>query len=173
MVIKKATLQNIDELEALYNTLNDFLASTRNYPGWIKHIYPVRETAVQGIEEGSLFVAMENNIIVGSIILNHEPEEAYHPVKWLVDTDYENILVVRTLVVHPEYMKQQVGSNLMTFARKYALGNGIKSIRLDVSVNNKPAIELYRKMGYDYIATVDLGLPYKHLKWFELYELLL
>lgn len=172
MKIIKATPEHLDELEELYNELNDYFSSTVNYPGWIKHIYPIRETAENALAEGSLFVAIENESIAGSIILNHEPEDAYHQVEWLTETDYKNILVIRTLVVHPKFLHKGVGSRLMEFARQFASENGIESIRLDVSVNNKPAINLYKKAGYQYIGTVDLGLPYEHLKWFELYELI-
>lgn len=172
-MIRKSTTNDIDELEALYNDLNDHLANTVNYPGWIKHIYPVRETAIQGIEEGSLFVSVINKKIAGSVILNHTPEEAYKGVNWLIKADYKDILVVRTLVVHPDFMNQGIAHNLMSFAKEYGISQKIKSIRLDVSVNNSVAIFLYEKLGYKYIDTVDLGLEYEHLKWFKLYELLI
>ncbi|GEM_PF-148486 len=171
--IEKGTLYNIDELEKLYDDLNDYLEATVNYPGWIKGIYPVRETAVEAIKEDSLYVIKKKNQIAGSIILNHTPEAAYDQAKWGIDVDYSCILVVRTLVVHPDFLKQGIASQLMSFAKEYALTHHIKAIRLDVSINNTAAIRLYEKQGYKYIDTVDLGLNYPHLKWFKLYELIL
>ncbi|SHE59021.1 GNAT family N-acetyltransferase [Dysgonomonas macrotermitis] len=173
MVINKGKIADIDSLEALYNDLNDHFAITTNYPGWIKHIYPIRETAIEGINEGTLFVATEDEIIAGSIILNHTPEEAYNQVNWLIDADYKDVLVIHTLVVHPSFFRKNIAHSLMEFAKQYAMEHSIKSVRLDVSINNKPAIALYEKMGYQYIGTVDLGLPYEHLKWFRLYELVI
>lgn len=173
MIIRKGKNTDIDELKNLYDELNDYLEATINYPGWIKHIYPVRETAMKGINDGTLFVLQINDTIAGSIILNNEPEEAYNQAKWKVDTDYKEILIVRTLVVHPDFMDQGIASRLMDFSKEYAYEQKIKSIRLDVSVNNTAAIKLYEKHGYEYIGTVDLGLDYEHLKWFRLYELLL
>ena len=41
--IEPGTSADIDELEKLYDELNDYLAATTNYPGWIKGVYPVRE----------------------------------------------------------------------------------------------------------------------------------
>ena len=35
-IIEPGTSADIDELEKLYNELNDYLAATTNYPGWIK-----------------------------------------------------------------------------------------------------------------------------------------
>ena len=173
MIIRKGENTDIDELENLYDELNDYLEATINYPGWIKHIYPVRETAMKGINDGTLFVLQINDTIAGSIILNNEPEEAYNQVKWKIDTDYKEILIVRTLVDHPDFMNQGIASRLMDFSKEYASEQKIKSIRLDVSVNNTAAIKLYEKHGYEYIETVDLGLDYEHLKWFRLYEYIL
>ena len=172
-VIEKGTIKDIDVLESLYNELNDYLESGTNYPGWAKGIYPIRETAASGIADNSLFVLRINNEIAGSVILNHEPEAAYYQVEWDVETDYRDILVVRTLVVHPKYMKHGVGRKLMDFAKDYGCEEGMKAIRLDVSIHNTPAIELYERCGYKYIGTVDLGLNIPHLIWFKLFELAL
>lgn len=48
-IIESGSLTDIDELEKLYDELNDHLSATTNYPGWIKGIYPVRENAVAGV----------------------------------------------------------------------------------------------------------------------------
>ncbi|MDL2215383.1 GNAT family N-acetyltransferase [Dysgonomonas sp. OttesenSCG-928-M03] len=90
-----------------------------------------------------------------------------------METDYENIIVIHTFVVHPKFMKAGVGSALMNFARSHSVMTRMKTIRLDVSIDNIPAIALYEKQGYQYVGTVDLGLNYPHLKWFKLYELIL
>lgn len=169
--IEYGTEEDIDELERLYDDLNDYLEASVNYPGWIKGIYPVRENAVNGVKNNNLFVLRINNKIAGSVILSHEPEKAYSQVTWEINTDYDNIFVIHTLVVHPEYLKRGVGQKLMDFAESYGKEQGMKAVRLDVSVNNTPAIALYEKSRYKYIGTVDLGLNYEHLKWFKLYEL--
>lgn len=171
--IEKGIHADLDELAVLYDQLNDSLETGTNYPGWIKGIYPVRETAAQGVSEGSLYVLRINGIIAGSIILNHEPEKAYEQVEWGITTDYVNVLVVRTLVVHPHFMRMGVASILMDFARKLGIEQNMKAIRLDVSIDNAPAITLYEKLGYQYVGTVDLGLGYPHLIWFRLYEMIL
>lgn len=168
--IEKGTAKDIDELELLYDGLNDYLEATVNYPGWIKGIYPVRDNAVKGVEEDNLFVLRTGGKIAGSIILSHEPEKAYDQVQWGIDTEYTDILVIHTLVVHPSYMKQGVGSALLRFAEQYGIQQEMKAIRLDVSIHNAPAIAAYERHGYRYVGSVDLGLNYPHLVWFRLYE---
>ena len=50
------TTINIDELENLYNSINAYFELRTNYPGWAKGLYPIRETAVNGIRNYCLFV---------------------------------------------------------------------------------------------------------------------
>jgi len=169
-VIELGSEKDIDELENLYNILNDYLAEGVNYPGWMKGIYPIRQDAVNGVKNGTLYVAKHNGKIIGSIILNHEPESAYYKVKWKIESDYCDIFVIHTFIIHPEYMKLGIGKALMDFAVEYSLQSNIKSIRLDVYENNIPAINLYEKCGFQYINTVDLGLGNYGLNSFKLYE---
>lgn len=170
LIIESASSADIDELERLYDKLNDHLSATINFPGWIKGIYPVRENAVDGIKEKSLFIARRDGKIAGSIILSHQPEEAYKQIVWNVDADYSRILVIRTFVVHPSFLKMGVGRALMDHSIQLAKNSGIKSIRLDVYEKNYPAICLYEKYGFKYTGTVDLGFGHYGLDRFRLYE---
>ncbi|MFV0581825.1 MAG: GNAT family N-acetyltransferase [Parabacteroides gordonii] len=169
-VIESGTTADIDELEKLYDDLNDYLSATTNYPGWIKGIYPIREDAVAGIENNTLFVVRHDGKIAGSIILDHHPDEAYNNVRWKIEADYSRIFVIRTFVVHPSFLKMGIGRALIDYSFKLAQQSGIKSIRLDVCENNLPAISLYEKCGFEYIDTVDLGFGNYGLDWFKLYE---
>lgn len=168
--VKMASEDDIDELEKLYDNLNDYLELNINYSGWKKGIYPIRETAKAGIEDRSLFIIRKNNEIAGSVILNHNQDLAYFHADWNVNVDDDKVMVVHTLAVNPKYMRQGISRSLMEFTRKYSLSLGMKAIRLDVSVENTPAIELYESLGYTYIDTVDLGLKDLDRVWFRLYE---
>jgi len=174
MLISSATTDDIDELEKLYNELCDFLQNGTNYPGYLKGIYPTKETAEWGLKEGGLFVLKIDGDIAGSVILNNSDiNKAYSQVQWGVDADDSEIVIIYTLVVHPAYMNRGVAMKLMDFAKEYAVRQNAKAIRLDVAVQNAPAIELYEKCGYKYTGTVDLETGYDHLIWFRLYELVL
>lgn len=170
IVIEQGTLYDVDQLAQLYDDLNDFLERTVNYPGWIKGVYPTREDAQKGIAGNTLYVAKIADEIVGSVILNHTPEPAYHGVDWLVDAEYSNVFVVHTFVVHPAYLKNGVGKAIMDFAISHCTDQQAKAIRLDVYEKNVPAISLYKKYGFQYIDTVDLGLGKYGLHYFHLYE---
>ena len=72
-VIESGTTADIDELEKLYDDLNDYLSATTNYPGWIKGINPIHEDAVVGIDNNTLFVVRYDGKIAGSIIIPMKP----------------------------------------------------------------------------------------------------
>lgn len=170
---QKATKLEVLPIAQLYDDLNDYLEAHTNYPNWKKGVYPTCDTAQTAFEQGTLFTFKQGDAIVASVILNHLPEEAYHTANWGIELSYEDIFVIHTFVVHPQYLHCGVGIRLMDAIYEHALAQGIKAIRLDVSIHNQPAIALYQKSGYCYIDTVDLGLDIIELRWFKLYQLLL
>jgi len=173
MIIEQATLADIDEVATLYDAVIDHLNGGVNYPGWQKGLYPTRATAETAAANGTLFVAREDGAIIGSVVLSHRPEEAYDEARWGIDASYDDIIVIHTLCVRPNTLKQGIARRLMEFARQHASEHTMKSIRLDVFEGNAPAIALYEKCGYRCVGTVDLRLNFPGLKWYRLYELIL
>lgn len=171
--IEIAAAADIDEMERLYDSLNEYLEQHVNYPGWRKGIYPAREDAEKGIKEKNLYVLRNERQIMGSIILSHEPEAAYEKADWHVDLDYKDIFVIHTFAVHPLYLGNGAGKRLMEFALEQSRAEKIKALRLDVYEKNTPAISLYKQYGFRYIDTVDLGYGEFGLDNFELYQKLL
>ena len=173
IMIETGKKSDIEEIAQLYDDLNDSLASGINYPGWRKGVYPTRQDAIEGIANESLYVVKQFGEIVASVILCHDPEPAYHKVKWGIDVPYSDVFVIRTFAVHPAYQNNGIGRSVMEFIVQQSIAEHIKSIRLDVYENNLPAIRLYEKSGFRYIDTVDLGLGCYGLNYFKLYEKLL
>lgn len=169
-IIEQGNHNDLDEIEKLYNDVCETLDKGINYPGWKKGIYPVREDAEEGLNNHELFVVRRNNKIIASIILNHESEKGYESVKWQCDVDNKFVLIIHTLVVHPNFAKMGVGAQLLNYAEDFGKENNIRAIRLDVYEKNLPAIKLYERSGYQYASTVDLGYSDYGLDWFKLYE---
>lgn len=168
--IEQGRLKDIDEISALYDTVTEYLESHTNYPGWKKGIYPTRIDGEQGIEAGTLYAAWVDGKIAGSVILNQHQEKGYDSVTWKTEAEPDEVMVIHTLLVHPNHLKAGIGKAFLEFAEKKAGEEGKKTIRLDVYENNGPAIRLYERMGYEYIGTADLGYREFGLNWFKLYE---
>ena len=173
MKIRKGTSKDIHSLENLYNALNDYLSQHTNYPGWMRDVYPVRRNAEDGINENALFVVEKNGQIIGTFILRQCPEPEYDSVDWKTSLTYNEIFVIYTLAVHPDYLGAHIGDYIMDEVVSLAKEAKMKAVRLDVYEKNTPAIKLYEKHGFTYIDTVDLGYAEYGLDWFRLYQLLL
>lgn len=171
--ISKGTPEDITQLSQLYDELNDYLESHVNYPGWKKGSYPAREDAVSGIQENCLYIAREEEKIAGTFILRHRPEEAYQLVDWQNELKYQEIFVLYTFAVHPKFLHQGIGKQMLEFIIEEAARSKMKAIRLDVYEKNTPAIRLYESLGFQYIDTVDLGYSEYGLNWFQLYQKLI
>lgn len=171
--IRKGTTEDLDALERLYDEVHDSLESGVNFPGWKRGSYPIREDAEKGILSGCLYVAEKAGESIGTIILNHEQEEAYRQAEWRLDADDKDVLVIHTFAVHPRFQGAGLGALLLGFSEQQGKREGMKSIRLDVYEKNAPANALYKKCGFQCIGKVDLGLRDYGLDWFNLYEKIL
>ncbi len=55
---------------------------------------------------------------------------------------------ILTIDILPEYRRMGIGKILMKEAEKRMRENSVIKVFLEVAVNNKPAIEFYKKLGY-------------------------
>ena len=170
MKFVKADFTDIEEISKLYDDVCDYLCTHENYPGWKKGVYPTKDDAESGIKEGTLYIAKENQKIVGTVILRHKPEAGYKNVAWASESNYEKIYVIYTLAVHPNSIRLGIGKKLLNYAEEIARKEGCISLRLDVAKGNIPAENLYKKCGYQYVGTTSLGYEAYGLPWFNLYE---
>lgn len=171
--IRKASPEDVEAVGEFYEAVCGYLQAHVNYPGWRKGIYPSRETAAEAVAEGSLYVALKERTIVGSMILRHRPETGYDTVRWKRELPYDRVLVIVTFAVHPDYSGQGIGGRMIDCAEELAGRQGIQSLRLDVAENNIPAARLYEKHGFEYLGNIDMGLEEIGLKWFMVYEKLM
>lgn len=65
--------------------------------------------------------------------------------------DYEGLRTMRCggLCVNPDYRRQQVGHELYQRHRQEAIDNRCQQLFLEVIAGNEPAINFYRKLGYE------------------------
>ena len=58
---------------------------------------------------------------------------------------YSHILL---LFVHPQHRRRGIGTSLINVAETWARGKGNRQIGIQVFAGNRPALQLYRKMGF-------------------------
>ena len=82
MKIRKAKTADLDQIERIYDHIHDFEESGVVTIGWIRDVYPIRETAEKALERDDLFVGEDNSRIVATAIINRIQVPEYYDVKW-------------------------------------------------------------------------------------------
>lgn len=171
--VRQACENDLDEIEQLFNDLNDYLACHVNYPRWSKGVYPLREHAREAIAKGSFYVAVADGKIAGTASYETYQGDPYREVNWNTDFDVP-VFVIEKLAVHPEFFGCGVGKALLDYSCVIGRQQGKKAVRLDTFEENIPAARLFEKCGFSYCGTVDLGLEEIYgLKWYKVFEKLL
>ncbi len=87
---------------------------------------------------GRVWLALEEDSVAG-----------YAMSTWGFSTEQGGrFLLLDELFVLPEFRGRGVGAEMLAFVEREAVRDGAGAVRIEVSVENGPARELYRKAGY-------------------------
>lgn len=147
-IIRKATIDDVAAVADIYNKIHAQEAAGLVSIGWNPKVYPLRETAIKALNEGSLFVMVLDDEIKASAIINQEQPAAYSTVKWSFSASNDKVGVLHTLVVDPDFGKQGLGKIFVSFFETYCRDRGCEVVRLDTQVKNTRPFNMYPKLGY-------------------------
>ena len=142
--IRKAKTEDINYIEKIYNDILDM----PNKTGWVKGVYPTKETAQKALEDGELFVMESDGQIAAAAKINKKQEKEYALVNWQFEAADNEVMVLHTLVVSPSVKGKGCGTQFVDFYENYARENGCKVLRMYTNVNNSAARALYKKLGF-------------------------
>ncbi len=148
----------------------DGLAELPYGAGWKKDVYPAPVFLMDAIRGGELYIGLEEDRIIASMVLNHQCNEGYLEFQWPTEAEDTEVTVIHALGVHPSQAGRGYGRQLVQFAVDTARRDRQKVIRLDVLKGNLPAEKLYAAMGFRLLHT--LPMYYEDTGWtdYELYE---
>lgn len=160
-------------IKGFYNKLIDMMQDSEYLPGWEKGVYPSDEFLYDSISNHELYGVKENGAYIGVMVINHEWNDGYNNVKWMIEAPKDKVAVIHTLGVLPTHHGQGIAQFLVKEAINLSIQNEQKVVRLDVLETNTPAQKLYTKMGFKYIDTIEMF--YEDTGWvdFLLYEYVL
>jgi len=123
-MIRDAELLDIPRINELGNLL---------HPNF-DHLFKINEMLGDGVSK--VIVYLKDEKIVG----------------FLSATVLYETCDILSIVVDPEYRRQMIGSNLITYLIS-ELGEELKLITLEVATKNKEALALYDKFGFEIVNT--------------------
>ena len=170
-MIRKATVSDINSIEALYNELLTHEEQTKCWSNWQRGIYPTRAVAEKTVAAGTMYVLEEKGILCASMILNNLQGDYYKAIPWQFPAEPHEVLVIHTLCVSPSQYGKGHGSKMIYFAKETAKATNCKVIRMDTFSGNEPAKTLYQKHGFriaGYIDTLLEGLIAEELAMLEI-----
>ncbi|MEH7075415.1 GNAT family N-acetyltransferase [Neobacillus drentensis] len=137
-------LQELPEVNQFYTEVTSDLRR-KGIDQWDR-FYPNRFVMKKDLKNGTFFGMKEENHLIGAIVLDTNESKQYLKLQWEDHTGRP--LIIHRLAVHPCHQGKGIGKRLLNFAEEYALEKGNTSIRLDVYSQNRSAIGMYEKAGY-------------------------
>lgn len=153
-MIRKAALSDLDAISVIYDAIHDREEAGLAVIGWDRATYPTRATAESSIRAGDMFVLEEEGRVVAAAKINQKQEDAYLRAAWTHDVQDSAVMVLHTLVVHPEAAGRGIGKRFVAFYEAYAAGHGCPYLRMDTNERNAAARALYRRLGYIEVSIV-------------------
>lgn len=161
-MFRKADMKDLDRITEIYDEIHTEEESGRSVTGWIREIYPTKETAKDSILKGDMFVEVQDGRIVAAAKINQEQVPVYEDAAWQYEVPEERVMVLHTLVVSPKEKEKRYGTEFVYFYERYALEHGCVYLRMDTNVRNQSARALYKKLGYKEVSIVPCvfnGIP--------------
>ena len=148
MTFRKATVCDLDCIAKIYAEIHDEEEAGRATIGWVRSIYPTRQTAEESIHKGDMFVEEDDGRIVAAAKINREQVAEYANAAWSVDAPDDRVMVLHTLVVSPKESGRGLGTAFVRFYEDYARAHNCPFLRMDTNEKNRVARALYQRLGY-------------------------
>lgn len=147
--IRKAVLEDIPHIAAIYDHILTQEEQGRASIGWIRGVYPTEQTARASLEAGTLFVLERDGAVAAAAKLDQTQVPEYANAPWRhPDAPEDQVMVLHTLVVDPAFAGRGCGTQFVAFYEQYAREHGCPYLRMDTNAKNAAARRLYAGLGY-------------------------
>ena len=148
MIIRTALETDIAAIADIYEEIHAAEESGAGKTGWVRAVYPTRQTAEAALQRGDLFVAEDGGTVAGAAIINRQQVDVYHGAGWRFPAQDSEVMVLHTLVISPKASGKGRGEEFVHFYEEYARSQGCHVLRMDTNAINCRARTLYQRLGY-------------------------
>lgn len=147
-MIRLAESKDIDSVMCIYDAILQKEEEGALCVGWQRGVYPTRQTALNALARGDLYVLDDGGTIAAAAIINQAQVPAYDQCPWRFEPVEGGVLVLHTLVVHPAVAGRGHGRAFVAHYEAMAAKRGISCLRMDTNAKNLTARALYARLGY-------------------------
>jgi len=117
--------------------------------------YPSRDFWLQDIQIGRVWLATEDQQVLGAFLFQTTPDISYNKIdgSWLSNAPYATI---HRVCVSDSCKGQGVAGRMFAHAMDMARKQGFASVRIDTHAENRPMQRALEKTGFRFCGTVTL-----------------
>lgn len=150
MVLQRASLEDYDSIIAFYDDVIERTPEIEKHARWQHGKHPTADGIKSYVNEGCMYLYIEQDTIVGAMALTMYQGADYHAIGWSRQVQDDEVSVIHILAVSPDKQDTGIGSEMVREAINLAKAKGMKSIRLDALATNTPAHKIYERLGFVY-----------------------
>lgn len=168
-----AEKSDFDRIRSIYLEIINNTPNMKKYVKWEYGKHPNDDMLNKYIDDGDMYMFMENETILGVVALTFYQTEEYDSVDWKADASGNEIMVVHLLGVTPKEQGNGYARKIIEAALDEGRKRGAKVCRLDALSTNIPAQKLYEGIGFEYRETQEWYV--QNVGWIDfcLYEYML
>ena len=170
MIFQAASADRYEEILRLYEQVICQLEKDGICIYWDLDTYPSRAYFARAIEQGELYIALEEGVVVAAAVLDHHARPEYVQVPWQVQANEKEALIMHVLGVSPNARGRGVARFMLESMKQLCRERGLRALRLDALTCNAPACALYRRAGLTPVARRMFCIPDVGDEDFEVFE---
>lgn len=151
---RKATEQDVEKIAEIYSDIHTCEEEGKTVIGWIRDVYPTKNTALSALKRNDLYVGEDDGEIVGAAVINKIQVEEYKYGEWQYDVEDDKVMVLHTLVISPKVSGKGYGKEFVGFYERIAISEKSPYLRIDTNEKNQRARLLYKKLGFSEVGIV-------------------
>jgi len=144
-MIRQATAADLDHIHQLGRLVTENLHSL-GIDQW-SAMYPLRSHFEQDLNRHGLYVFEQEGMILGAMALLPENDPPYLAIPFSEGQSF----VIHRIMVHPQWMRGQIGKQLFQFAFDYAKSQGAEWMKIDTHPDNFRMRSFLEKSGFRYV----------------------
>jgi Sortase and related acyltransferases len=155
MKLIPTTVKDIPQVIQIINDAKQYLKASR-IPQW-QNGYPNEETIAGDIIDGTGFVLIDNDIVVGTVCVSFAGEATYDKIYegyWLTVTD--PFAVVHRIAISDALKGHNYATKMLDYIVELCLEKDIHSIKIDTHKENRAMQRLLKKNGFTYCGIILL-----------------